>query len=122
MHNACCRSLPHAVPAPCLIGLLLNSIFPMHAGDFEWDDRIAAANYAKHGISFPTAREAFNDPFAIERLDDREAYGEDRYILIGMAEGRLLFVAYTMRESTIRIISARGAEPYEYRQYHQENR
>jgi uncharacterized DUF497 family protein len=94
----------------------------MHNGEFEWDDRKAAANYAKHGISFETAREAFNDPFAIERVDDREVHGEDRYILIAMAEGRLLFVVYTMRDSTIRIISARGAEPYEYRQYHEENR
>ena len=36
-------------------------------------------------------------------------------------EGRLLFVAYTMRGDVIRIISARGAEPYERRQYHEAN-
>ena len=38
-----------------------------------------------------------------------------------MAEGRLLYVAYTMRGDMIRIISARGAEPYERRRYHEEN-
>jgi uncharacterized protein len=53
----------------------------------------------------------FADPFALEWLDARENYGEDRYAAIGMAGRRLLFVAYTMRGEAIRIISARGAEP-----------
>jgi uncharacterized DUF497 family protein len=38
-----------------------------------------------------------------------------------MVEQRLLFVAYTLRDNHIRIISARGAEPHELRQYHEEN-
>ena len=38
-----------------------------------------------------------------------------------MVEGRLLFVADTMRDERIRIISARGAEPYEQRRYRGEN-
>jgi uncharacterized DUF497 family protein len=93
----------------------------MNDAKFEWDDQKAADNDAKHHVTFEMARDAFKDPFAIERLDDREAYGEDRYVLIGMAENRLLFVAYTMRGDTIRIISARGAEPHEHRQYHEDN-
>ena len=67
------------------------------------------------------AKDVFKDPFAIEWLDDREDYGEDRYVIIGMANNRLLFVAYTMRGEAIRIISARGAEPHERRQYHEDN-
>lgn len=63
----------------------------------------------------------FKDPFALEWLDDREPYGEDRYVILGMVENHLLYVAYTMRGDAIRIISARGAEPYEQRQYHEEN-
>ena len=39
-----------------------------------------------------------------------------------MVEGRLLFVAYTMRGEKIRIITARKAEPYERRRYHEETR
>jgi uncharacterized protein len=42
--------------------------------------------------------------------------------MIGMVENRLLFVGYTMRDERIRIISARKAEPYERRKYHDENR
>ena len=88
---------------------------------FEWDERKAAANYVKHGVTFEMARDVFGDPFAIDWLDEREDYGEERFIIIGMVEGRLLFVAYAMRRNVIRIISARGAEPYEQRKYHEEN-
>jgi uncharacterized DUF497 family protein len=89
--------------------------------DFEWDDAKAASNYARHGVTFDMARVVFQDPFAIDWLDDREAYGEARYVTIGMVDGRLLYVAYTMRDDRIRIISARGAEPHERRQYHEDN-
>ena len=91
----------------------------MNNGGFEWDDRKVAGNFA--GVGFAAARDVFKDPFAIEQFDDREDYGEDRFIIIGMVEGRLLFVAYTMRGETIRMISARGAEPHEQRQYHENN-
>jgi uncharacterized protein len=89
--------------------------------DFEWDQAKASANLAKHGVSFEQARQAFNDPFAIDFIDDREDYGEDRLILFGMVENRLLVVAHTLRGDKVRIISAREAEPSERRKYHEEN-
>jgi Ribonuclease toxin, BrnT, of type II toxin-antitoxin system len=58
----------------------------------------AADNYAKHGVSFELAVKVFQDPFGIERLDDREDYGEDRFILIGTAEGALLAVVLHREE------------------------
>jgi uncharacterized DUF497 family protein len=79
------------------------------------------ANFSKHKVSFEVARRAFADAFAIEREDTTEDYGEVRYNLLGMVGGRLLFVAYTMRGEIVRIISAREAEPYERRLYHEEN-
>lgn len=93
----------------------------MKDDEFEWDDPKAAANYADHGVTFDMARLVFQDPFAIDWLDESEDYGEDRYAIIGMAEGRLLYVAFTMRGPRTRIISARGAEPYERRQYQEDN-
>ena len=93
----------------------------MNDDDFEWDETKAAQNDAAHGVSFETAKKVFEDPFAIERLDDREDYGEDRYSIIGMVDGRILYMAYTPRNGTIRIISARGAEPHERRRYHEDN-
>ena len=89
--------------------------------DFEWDEAKAAENYAVHGVTFDTAKRVFADPFAIEHLDDRYDYGEERFVIIGIVDGRLLFVVYTLRNGTIRIISARGAEPHEKRAYHEDN-
>ena len=42
----------------------------MNDGAFEWDDLKAASNFAKHGITFEMARDAFNDPFGLEWSDD----------------------------------------------------
>jgi len=41
--------------------------------------------------------------------------------LLGMVDERLLFIAYTLRNDVIRIISARGAEPNERRRYDEGN-
>jgi len=93
----------------------------MRDSEFEWDDDKAAANLAKHKVSFSAAKQAFTDVFAVEREDDTEGYSEPRFNLLAMVDGRVLFVAYTMRGDIIRIISAREAEPYERRLYHEEN-
>ena len=94
----------------------------MRDENFEWDDQKAASNLAKHEVSFETARRAFQDAFCVEREDDSEPYDEPRFNLLGMVDNTLLFVAFTMRGDRIGIISARGAEPYEHRLYHEENR
>jgi uncharacterized DUF497 family protein len=90
-------------------------------GDFEWDDAKAARNVREHKVTFEMARLAFKDAFAFEREDCREHYDEDRYTLIGMVQDRALCVAYSVRKARIRIISARYAEPYEKRLYHEHN-
>jgi len=74
-----------------------------------------------HGVTFEAARLAFDDAFAVGREDRRQWYGEERYVLLGMAEDRLLAVAYALRGARVRIISARLAEPRERRRYHEEN-
>jgi uncharacterized protein len=86
--------------------------------DFEWDSAKERANRKKHGVGFRTAVKVFLDPFAIE-FDDLDATGEPRFCAIGLVDGRMLFVAYTMRGDVVRIISARGAEPHEKRKYHE---
>ena len=90
--------------------------------EFEWHDAKAEANWQAHGVSFELAKTVFKDPFAVERQDDREDYGEQRFVIIGIAEGQvLLFVAYTEREDRIRIISARRATQYEQDDYFRQN-
>ena len=91
--------------------------------EFEWHDAKAEANLQAHGVSFELAKTVFRDPFAVERLDDRGNYGEERFVIIGMAEGNVaLFVAYTEREGRMRIISARRATQNEQDDYFQQNR
>ncbi|MGO9520469.1 MAG: BrnT family toxin [Candidatus Korobacteraceae bacterium] len=90
--------------------------------EFEWHAAKAEANLQVHGVSFELAKTVFKDPFAVELLDDREDYGEERFVITGMAEGHvLLFVAYTEREERIRIISARRATQDEQDDYFKQN-
>ncbi len=91
------------------------------AGVFDWNGSKATANYRRHGVTFDHAVKAFRDPFAIERIDDRGDYGEERINLIGMSEGVILHVTYTERGERIRIISARRAERHEQQDYYREN-
>ena len=90
--------------------------------EFEWRHAKAEINRQTHGVSFELAATIFRDPFAVEFLDDREDYGEERFVIIGMAEGEvLLFVAYTERDDRIRIISARRATRHEQDHYFRQN-
>jgi uncharacterized DUF497 family protein len=88
---------------------------------FEWDPAKAASNLQRHGITFETATLAFRDPFAIEWIDTRHPYGEERVILLALAANIILYVAYTERADTIRLISARRATRHEQNQYHRRN-
>jgi uncharacterized protein len=65
-----------------------------------------------------TQNRAILDPYVIE-FDDLDAAGELRFNAIGLVDGRMLFVTYTLRDDVVRIISALGAEPHEKRKYHE---
>jgi uncharacterized DUF497 family protein len=93
------------------------------AGDdeFEWHHAKARSNYAKHGVTFDTAKRAFSDPFMVEVLDDSEDYGEERFLLIGMLDGQHLSVKYTSRQGIYRLISARRATKDEQDHYFEQN-
>ena len=86
--------------------------------DFEWNDTTAEANVRKHRVSFEIARRVFLDPLRLEDEDEDE-FDEVRVSVIGLVDGRMLHVSCTMRGDVCLIISARGAEPYERRLYHE---
>jgi uncharacterized DUF497 family protein len=74
--------------------------------DFEWDPKKAESNRQKHGIEFLDAVTVFDDDRAITLVDEHP--DEERYVSFGMdAYGRVLPVAYEIRDDSIRIISAR---------------
>ena len=87
--------------------------------NFEWDDRKNEINLAKHGFDFNDASRVFGLPMGI-KLDERQAYGEDRWIGIGLLDGRVVVVIYTEpSEEKIRIISLRKALSHERKEYEQ---
>jgi uncharacterized DUF497 family protein len=86
---------------------------------FEWDGAKAKANAAKHGVSFEDAKEAFRDPFALELIDDRFNYGEERLVLIAMTRLGCLTVVHVERGEVSRIVSARPATRTEEDAYFQ---
>ena len=77
--------------------------------EFEWDDEKDRRNRAKHGLSFDEAKAVFRDPNALELLDTRFDYSEERFITIGMSARGVLTVVNTQRGERIRLISARRA-------------
>jgi uncharacterized protein len=91
---------------------------PSGAIDFEWGDAKAASNLAKHGVSFAVAARIFDNIY-IERVDDREDYGELRIIGLGRLELEVYRVVYTWRnEHSVRIISAQKATQNERKIYY----
>lgn len=86
---------------------------------FEWDEAKNEVNIRKHGIDFADVTDMFNHPM-LTLLDDREDYGEERWIGIGWMQRFVGVVVYVERhEDTIRIISARKATKHEVRRYEQ---
>ena len=78
--------------------------------EFEWDEKKAATNLGRHGVSFDEAITVFDDPVYVDFYDPDHSYNEHRYIIIGQSQrGRLLIVSYTEREDVVRLISAREA-------------
>jgi uncharacterized DUF497 family protein len=84
---------------------------------FEWDEQKAELNQVKHSVSFPFATRAFDDENRVTVIDNRRDYGETRYITLAKIENRLYIVAFTLRSSIIRLISARKANNKEVKRY-----
>jgi hypothetical protein len=87
-----------------------------------WEPKKAAANRAKHGLSFETAARVFDDPLHASKLDPHQ--DGDRWNTIGLVGPVLLFVVHTWPkaespgdEPVGRIISGRKATAHERKAY-----
>jgi uncharacterized DUF497 family protein len=88
--------------------------------EFEWDEVKAKSNLEKHGVSFLTAAATFSNE-RLERIDDREDYGEARWIALGRVGIEVYRVVFTWRsKSLIRLISAQKASKDEQEIYYRE--
>ena len=91
---------------------------------FEWDETQNRRNIQKHGVSFASASTLFSLPHLVH-LDEKESYGEDRWLAIGCIGPVIGVIVFTEREEdqgnkTIRIISARKASTREIELYEKE--
>jgi len=87
---------------------------------FEWDVTKNELNIQDHGIDFADVYQAFKGPMIINQ-DDREDYGEDRWIGTGFLGNIITVIVFTERyKDTIRIISARKANRHERKEFERE--
>jgi uncharacterized DUF497 family protein len=88
--------------------------------EFEWDEAKAKINLEKHRVSFLTAAAIFLNE-RLERIDDREEYGELRWIALGRVDDVVYRVVFTWHgEDMIRLISAQKASKDEREIYYRE--
>ena len=86
---------------------------------FTWSERKRAINLKEHGLDFIDAPRVFEGlTFSYE--DDRVAYGEQRFITLGLLAGVPVSIAHTESDDEIRIISFRKATGREARRFFNE--
>ena len=86
---------------------------------FTWSEAKRAANIRVHGLDFVDAAHVFEGvTFTFE--DDRFAYGEQRFVTLGLLAGIPVSVVHTENEHEIRIISFRKATKRESQIYFDE--
>jgi uncharacterized DUF497 family protein len=73
---------------------------------FTWDENKRQSNLYKHGFDFIDVAQVFEGAtFTFE--DNRYAYGEQRFITLGLLLGRVVVIAHTEARDEIRVISMR---------------
>lgn len=83
---------------------------------FTWHESKRQENLDKHGIDFVDAEIIFAG-YTVTAEDAREAYGEQRFLTLGMLHGEVVSVTHTPREDDDHIISIRKATKHETRFY-----
>ena len=73
---------------------------------YEWDERKRLTNLEKHGLDFFDVGVVFESSHVIVPSAHDS---EERFLSIGVFDGRFVTVVYTMRGGVIRIISFRRA-------------
>lgn len=97
-----------------LVWLLETSFF-----EFEWDRGNQTKSASKHGVSTEEVESVFRSGLALPLgVQVQPLFPEQRLGIVGPnLEGRLLHVAFVLREGRVRVISARPAHWKERKQY-----
>lgn len=75
---------------------------------FEWDAGNVQKSWRKHSVTCSECEQVFFNRPLLALEDVKHSATEKRYFALGVTDGgRRLFVAFTLRERRIRVISAR---------------
>lgn len=90
------------------------------AHEFDWDEHNVHKNWRKHGVRFTECEDVFFDERLVTLPDVMHSSKEARHLALGQTrEGRLLFIAFTVRADKIRVISARDMTKKEKNVYYE---
>jgi uncharacterized protein len=81
---------------------------------FEWNDPKRITNLEKHGLDFFDVAAVFEAPHAVVPSTHES---EQRFLAVGVLQGRFVTVVYTMRNTAFRIISFRRSRHEEKQRY-----
>lgn len=85
---------------------------------FEWDKGNSDKNWIKHRVSRSECEQVFFNLPLVVTDDTKHSKEESRFFALGQTDtGRGLFVIFTVRGDTIRVISARDMNRKERRIY-----
>jgi uncharacterized protein len=85
---------------------------------FEWDAGNIEKNWERHQVSAAECEQVFFQRPALIAPDPRHSQDEPRYAALGRtAGGRRLSIVFTIRDTRIRVISARAMSRRERRKY-----
>lgn len=89
---------------------------------FDWDEGNIDKNVKKHGVQNEEAEQVFTNRPALQMKDEKHSGTERRYLLLGKSDGgKRLSIIFTLRRTSIRIISARSMNRKERKLYEEEN-
>lgn len=85
---------------------------------FDWDENNSEKNWIAHQVVWTEAEEIFFNEPLIVASDPLHSALEVRFFALGQTDaGRLLFLAFTVRQHMIRVISARDMSRRERKVY-----
>lgn len=89
---------------------------------FDWDENNREKNWEKHGVLASECEEVFFNLPLLLQSDPSHSQKEPRYYVLGHTiTDRRLFIAFTIRQNKIRVISARDMSRKERSIYEQIN-
>lgn len=85
---------------------------------FDWDEGNLLKSWEKHRVSASECEQLFFNRPLITMPDPQHSTLESRFYALGQSDaGRYLFVVFTVRNTLIRVISARDMSPKERKAY-----